>query len=423
SETDEAHHGQTGLEAYYDRELQGSDGMRVWEEDARGGARRVVDLKEPQEGATMMLTIDAELHKASYEILQRHLKALGLKRAALVVVDPSNGEILALLSAPGYSPEALAQGLSDEEFRKLRDDPSHPFFIRAVSGLYPPGSTIKPFLAAAALAERIIDPKKQIMVTGAIEVVNLFNPDVRYTFPDWKAHGLVDMVRAIAVSSNVYFYTIGGGYDNQKGLGIERVEKYLKRFGFGAQTEIDLPGEAVGRVPTPDWKKRVKGEDWYIGDTYHAAIGQGDVVVTPLQLALATAALANNGTLFKPHLVRRIDNESARPENAASLVAKEEYLAVPRQGMRHSVLEGSSQLLNDLPIAVAGKTGTAQTGRGTMHAWFTSFAPYENPEIVLTVVVEEGGEGNAVAVPIAKDIYKWYIEHRLNHESRSTNNE
>lgn len=412
-----AREGRAGIELLYDQTLQGNTGMRVWEEDARGGARRVVELKEPEPGAQVMLTIDAELQRVSFEALSRMLKQIGKRRAALVALDPNSGEVLALVSMPEFSPNALSQGLSEEEFSRLRDDPDRPFFNRALSGMYAPGSTVKPFVAAAALHERLIHPDKTILVTGAISVPSAFNPNVVYTFPDWKAHGVVDMVRAIAVSSNVYFYTVGGGYGDQKGLGIERLKDYFHRFGLGVSTGIDLPGEASGLAPDPEWKRRQRGEDWYVGDTYHTAIGQGGMLATPLQIALATATLANGGTRYLPYMVKRVSGTGEdRKEGHATVVAAAVPRAdtvVPRQGMRAAVLEGSSHLLNDLAVPVAGKTGTAQTGRGTSHAWFTSFAPFENPRIVLTLVFEEGGEGNAVAVPVAKEIYQWYIGNRI----------
>lgn len=423
----------SGVEAFSDAALTGIDGTWRWVEDARGMSQGLVEVKNPQEGASIMLTLDAAFQQASFEILDRHLKALKLTRAAFVALDPANGDILALVSAPAYSPNKLIEGLTPEEFAALEADPSRPFFNRAVAGLYPPGSTIKPFLAAAALQERVIDPAKTIFVTGAIEIAHPNDPAIRYTFRDWRPHGAVDMIRAIAVSSNVYFYTVGGGYGGQEGLGIERIGKYLERFGFGERAFTGVPGAVGGRVPTPAWKKRVKGEPWYIGDTYNVAIGQGDVLVTPLQLASATAALANRGTLWQPRLVKAVARSGAADDKRseedevvradtretipAAAIHKEvlppAVFSIPRQGMREAVTSGSARALADLPQAVAGKTGTAQTGRDAAHAWFTGFAPYEEPRIALTVVVEDGGEGSAAAVPIAKEILGWWMENRL----------
>lgn len=409
--------GQAGIEAVYEEALRGEDGAETWEQDALGRSRGISRLRDPQEGARIELTLDAGLEQKSLEALAKTLKARGLDRAALAALDPQTGEVLALVSVPTFSANELAGGLEPEAFARLRDDPAQPFFDRAIRGAYAPGSTIKPFLAAAALDKGTIDPHKTIFVTGSIEVGGPDGPGTGYVFRDWKAHGLVDMVRAIAVSSNVYFYALGGGYGDQKGLGIAAIEDYLKRFGFGAKPLAELPSVGAGRVPSPAWKARVKGEPWYIGDTYHTSIGQGDMLATPLQLAAATAVVANGGTRWQPFVVSRIRDKKGEhtflPKKIADQALALRAFDIPRQGMRAAVTEGSARFLADLPIAVAGKTGTAETGRGTTHAWFTAFAPYENPQIVLTLVVEDGGEGSAVAVPVAKEILQWWAENRL----------
>jgi penicillin-binding protein 2 len=409
--------GQAGIEAVYEKKLKGEDGAETWEEDARGASRGVSLLREAEEGARITLTLDAALEQKSLEALSKMLKSRHLARAALAALDPQTGEILALVSTPTFSANELAAGLEPEAFARLRDDPDQPFFNRSIAGAYAPGSTIKPFLAAAALDKAIIDPQKKILVTGSIEVGGADDSRGGYVFRDWRAHGLVDMIRAIAISSNVYFYTIGGGYGDQKGLGIGAIEEYLKRFGFGVKPLAELPGAAAGRVPSEAWKARVKGEPWYIGDTYHVSIGQGDMLATPLQLAAATAVIANGGTRWQPFIVKRIYDKNGErtflPQKIEDQALPRQTLDIPRQGMRAAVTEGSARLLADLPVPAAGKTGTAETGKGTSHAWFTAFAPYENPQIVLTLVVEEGGEGSAVAVPIAKEILQWWAENRL----------
>ena len=306
---------------------------------------------------------------------------------------------------------------NSQTYGEIIKDKNKPLFNRAIGGFYPAGSTIKPFVASAALAENIIDPNFKIDDTlGYIKIENQYDPNIVYTYRDWKAHGFVDMRRAIAVSANVYFYIIGGGYKNIKGLGIDRIKKYLNIFGFGSDLGIDLPGESSGLIPDPAWKKSVKNEGWFTGDTYNVSIGQGDTIITPLQLASAIGAVANGGTLWKPKLVLKITdhrNNSIRefkPESIRANIVDESKLKVVREGLRKAVTEGSAYLLNDLPIKVAGKTGTAQitnTFRKT-NAWFTGFAPYDNPEIALAIIVEGAGEGSTAAVPVAKEVFYWY---------------
>jgi penicillin-binding protein 2 len=242
----------------------------------------------------------------------------------------------------------------------------------------------------------------------------------RFFFPDWKAggHGTVDVRRAIANSVNTFFYMVGGGLGDREGLGIERMAQAARRFGVGEPTGIDLPSEARGFFPTAAWKEEVKQEPWYIGDTYHAAIGQGDVLLTPLQVAVTTAAIANGGTRYAPHLVERIvragSEEVVAPSAIGEPVGTPASLQVVREGMRDTVLVGSAKALQAVPMPAAGKTGTAQWKQGApTHAWFTGFAPLTNPELVVTILVEQGGEGSVVSVPIARDLLTWWYRHRM----------
>jgi penicillin-binding protein 2 len=251
------------------------------------------------------------------------------------------------------------------------------------------------------------------MSTGGIAVGQWF-------FPDWKAggHGRTDVVKAIAESVNTFFYAIGGGWSDIVGLGPDRLAAWLERFGWGSELGIDLPGEASGVVPTPAWKAKRSTEPWYIGDTYHMAIGQGDILVTPLQVAAATAAIANNGTLYQPQMVAAIADSSGKlqpvaPRVLADRLASSDVLALVRRGMRSTVTDGSAQRLKTLPVEAAGKTGTAQVSKGEPHAWFSAFAPYDHPKIVLAIVVEHGGEGSSVAVPVADDVLRWWAQRRL----------
>jgi penicillin-binding protein 2 len=287
----------------------------------------------------------------------------------------------------------------------LFQDKNYPLINRAISGGYPSGSTIKPMLAIAALQEKIITPEKTLNCPGYI---NLYNEsgDVYWTYKDWETHGTVNLIKAIAESCDVYFYTIGGGYGDQQGLGIERIKKYLQLFGWGEKTGIDLPGEKAGLVPDENWKQQTTGEKWYIGDTYNTSIGQGGITISPLQLTSAIATIANGGKLFKPQLVL-----DSKPELIREIPAEQKYFDIVRQGMRETIISGSAKSLNDLPVHVAGKTGTAETykGKAYAHAWFTGFAPYENPEIVITVLIENGAEVGGVSASVAKEAFREYF--------------
>lgn len=396
--------GKAGIEKTYDALLRGEPGLRRKRKEEPAAVTR-----EPRPGKNIELTISRDLQAKLTEFLAAVSASLGKRKGAAVAMDPDTGEVLALVNLPSFDNNLFVPGTGTaEEIDDVLNDPDEPIFNRALSGQYPSGSTIKPFIAIGALAERILSPSRQIFVTGSISVPHPSDPNIVYTFNDWKPHGWVNMVRAIAVSSNVYFYTVGGGFGDIQGLGIERIAKHLARFGLGQETNVELP-EAAGLVPTPAWKSQVRNSPWYIGDTYNVSIGQGDLRLTPLQLTRATAALANGGRLVQPTLVRGETLGTASPRGI-NLNIPASDLDVVRRGLREAVTSGSSVVLSDLPVAVAGKTGTAQIGNGQTHAWFTGFAPFEQPRIVLTVLIEEGGEGSQAAVPVAKQFLEWYFE-------------
>ena len=409
--------GKSGIELTYEDLLRGSHGKREIEISSIGEKQKETVTTEPIPGSNLTLTIDLSLQQQLTDALRNALSQAGLTRAAAIAMDPRDGAIKALVSFPAYDDNIFSQPLGNTPYQKLLSNKDMPFFNRVVGGQYPPGSTIKPVVAIAALADHIIEPLKQIFVTGSISVPSIYNPSIQYVFRDWKEHGWVDMREALAVSSNVYFYTVGGGFGDIKGLGIDRLEHYWRLFGLGSTLGIDLPGEQAGNLPSPSWKQAVKDEQWYIGDTYNASIGQGDVIVTPLQIAEYTSAIAKGGVLYKPHVVQSISNMSGETTVSVNPVvitnlngiASPESFKVVQEGMRRGVTSGSSRLLNSLPIAVAGKTCTAQVG-GTQqpHAWFTGFAPYNDPQLVLTILIENGGEGSQVAVPVAHDVFLWY---------------
>lgn len=400
--------GKTGLEKYYEDYLRGRQGERRVEIDALGREKKTIATTPLVPGDDLFLTIDADLQNKIHEILQAHLK--NSKAAAVIVSNPQNGEILALVDYPSYDNNLFSTGISQADYQKLLTDERQPLFFRAITGEYPSGSSIKPVIASAALEEGIVDENTTFNSVGGLRLGEWF-------FPDWLAggHGSTNLFRALAQSVNTYFYYIGGGYGDFVGLGVEKIAVYLKKFGLGQPLGIDLGGESPGLVPTPEWKEATKKEKWYIGDTYHLAIGQGDLLVTPLQVNSFTATVANGGKIYRPHLVKEIvypdkTKEMIMPQIMAQDFIKPANLALVRQGMREAVTTGSARGLYGLPVEAAGKTGTAQwNSQKSNHAWFNAFAPYDNPTFCITVLVEEGGEGSAIAVPIAREIMLYWF--------------
>lgn len=410
--------GKDGLEAQYEKELRGTPAKIAISVNSDNTVLKTLVVKEAQPGNNLILNIDGDLQKLLTDAIYAKMVQTNAPGAAAVVLDVKSGKILSLVSLPNFDNNIFNNNLGNETYQELVNNKNSPFLNRVISGFYPAGSTIKPFIASAALAENTIDPNYKIDDTlGYITIPNEYNPEITYIFHDWRPQGFVDMRRALAVSANVYFYEIGGGYKNVKGLGIDRIEKYLKLFGFGPSLGIDLPGETGGLVPNPTWKKAVKHEDWYTGDTYNVSIGQGDVIITPLQLVTAIAAIANGGTLWRPKLVSKIIDsnnntlEEFKSEIIRTNLVDNDKLEIVREGLRDAVTEGSVYLLKDLPIKVAGKTGTAQVYSDLnkkTNAWFTGFAPYEDPQIAIAIIIEGAGEGSTAAVPVAKEVFQWY---------------
>lgn len=406
--------GKNGLEFMYESLLRGQHGRRDIEVNALGEEQKVFAETSPVPGQHLWLSLDADLQSVAEQALERALQRAQVKRGAVVVMDPRNGAIVSLVTLPTFDANAFNAGLKPEEYQALVNDPDRPLFNRVVQGLYPSGSTIKPIIAAAALAEGVVSANTTFLSTGGIRIGQWF-------FPDWRGggHGATDVRKAIAQSVNTYFYIVGGGYQNTVGLGIEKLGKWASIFGLSQRTGIDLPNEADGFFPTPEWKKKAKNESWYIGDTYHVSIGQGDVLVTPLQVANYTAAFANGGTLYEPHMLAEIVSADGKqrtkvePKIIREQTASPDIIQIIREGMRETVVSGSARSLSLVPIPLAGKTGTAELGGDhTPHAWFTGFGPYESPELSVTVLVEEAGEGSSHAVPVAREIFSWWAENR-----------
>lgn len=403
--------GKVGLEYFWEKELKGVPGKKSIEVDALGRAKKVINEKSAEDGHNLLLSLDLDLQQKAEEVLRAHLEKNKVSKASLVIINPQNGEILSLISWPYYNNNEFAVGIARDDYQKLISNPNQPLFNRAVSGGFPAGSTIKPIFAAGALEDGVISENTSFLSTGGLRISQWF-------FPDWRAggHGQTNVRSAISNSVNTFFYYIGGGYGDFVGLGLDGLVKYSKLFGLGEKTGIDISGEASGFVPTREWKREVKNESWYIGDTYHFAIGQGDVLTTPLQVANFTAAIANGGTLYKPRLVSKILNSAnevvreIEPEVIRSGFIDPYNMEVVREGMRQTVTSGSGRYLNSLPVAVAAKTGTAQwSSVKNTHAWFIGFAPYDDPELAFAILLEVGGEGSSTAAPVASAILNWYF--------------
>lgn len=407
--------GKSGLEKEYESILRGVPGKERVEVNSTGVNEKTLGTTDPIPGQNVRLSIDFELQKKLTVELQTQMAKAKVANAAAVALNPQNGQVLAMVSLPTYDNNLFAKGISESDYNSLLNNPDKPLLSRATSGEYPSGSTIKPFIASAALNEGTITESTTVNSTGGIKIGD-------FTFPDWKpgGHGTTNVLKALAESVNTFFYAIGGGYGGITGLGPDRMKSYLEKFGFDEYTNIDMGGEAKGSIPDPDWKLRVFNEPWYLGDTYHMAIGQGDVLVTPLQMANATSAIANGGTLYQPTLVASVldGNNNVTSTNQPKVIRsdflKASTLDIVQRGMRQTITAGSGRLLAALSKAVAGKTGTAQYGpnESKQHAWFISYGPVEKPTIAMSILLEGAGGGDVYAAPVANEVYKWYFANR-----------
>jgi penicillin-binding protein 2 len=419
--------GKEGIEKSYEKVLRKNPGKILIERDAKGNivSKKVVSL--PESGKSIVLWLDSNLQKKIKEELEKKIKEVGAKGGAAVAIDPNTGGILAQVSLPSFDNNIFSEEIPQEKWQELQKNPKKPFLNRVTSGQYLLGSTIKPFLAIGALEEKIISPQKKINCQGKIEIPHQYNPEIVYTFGDWTVHGPTDIRKAIAESCNVFFYTIGGGYGDQEGLGPSRIKKYLELFGFGeiVNSDFPIPSFAKGILPDPEWKKKTIGENWWDGDTYNLSIGQGYILATPLQVARAYSAIANGGKLLKPKFVWKIVDseknlvEEIKPEVESEIPINQKNLQIVKEGMRWAVTgqnspHASAVALNDLPVAVAAKTGTAQVPKkdcpDCYNIWISVFAPYEDPKIVLTIMLEDvKGRLSQVVVPVAKEVLNWYF--------------
>lgn len=403
--------GKIGLEAFYDKSLKGRDGEMVFYRDAKGNVIGEKILEAAENGQNLYITIDGGLQKYFYKRLSTALKELNRKVGVGIAVNPKNGEILSLVVLPSFDNNVFSESGNSEARINLLNSSDGRLFNRAISGLYTPGSTVKPMEALAALKEGLITPQTQVFSAGFIEIPNPYNPSSPSRFLDWKPHGWVDLYSALARSSNIYFYAVGGGLGDIKGLGIEKLKKYWEYFGFGKKTGIDLIGESDGFLPDANEKEKRKNDIWRIGDTYNVSIGQGDLLVTPIQLVSQIASFANGGKFYKPHLLK--DTSSEILIDYSDL---KDYLEEIKIGMEDVVQKsyGTANMLSTLPIKTAGKTGSSQISNNTAtNAFFVGYMPADDPEIAILVLIENAREGSLNAVPVAKDVLGWYYYNRL----------
>lgn len=431
--------GLAGLESEYEAWLHGVKGLENIEVDVTGQKIRTVSRNiEARPGHNLRLSIDAGLHEATAEALQEAMDEVGSNQGVAIAMNPQTGEILAMVSLPSFDNNIFSRGISPRELSLLSEDPWTPLVNHAIAGLYPPGSTYKIIPATGALQARTVTPEMTFYDEGILYLPNQFEPDnldLAQPFYCWlrTGHGEVNLISSLAFSCDVYFYQIGGGYypTEYEGLGLDGLVKYSEMYGLGEPTGIDLPGEVGGLVPNKKWKRLNYAETWLTGDTYNMSIGQGFVLATPLQVLNATAAVANGGTLYRPHLVKEIldadDNvvKKIEPEVIRRLEVDPQFLQLVQEGL-WAVINwetGTAADAFDVPgIIASGKTGTAEfcdqypqcldrDGRvRTSHAWFTSYAPSYNPEIATVVFVYGGGEGSEVAVPVTNKMLRHYFD-------------
>jgi len=386
--------GKDGLERQFEETLRGVNGLEIVEIDAKGDGIRVLSRQKPERGRGLTLTVDGRLQDYAFNILKNE----GLI-GSIIVSHVKDGNILAAVNYPSYDNNVFIEGRS-EDINALFEDPSKPLFNRFLSGQYPPGSIFKLVMAAAALKEGVVSKDTLIEAPGSISYGD-------FTYKDWRpsGHGVLNIVGALAKSADTFFYKIGGGYDDLSGLGVDRIYRWAKSFNLGKRTGIDLPGEAEGLVPNKAWKQDFRGEPWYIGNTYHLSIGQGDLLATPLQVNLFTNIVASRGQLFKPNLIKD------QSELKGFLDIGSDIFDVIREGMVKACSPGGTAFpLFEYANKIACKTGTSETGAGSdTHAWLTMFFPPQDPQYSVTVFLENGGGGSEDAAPVAKEIYQYMV--------------
>ncbi len=397
--------GKTGLEYIYEDSLRGEDGFRQIEVDAFLREKNIISFKEPQDGADLILTIDSKAQNKLFNIMEAKGWQYNKAKMAGLVLDQEGG-ILALVSLPSFDNNIFTRSLEPEKYSQILNDNRLPLLNRVISGNYPLGSIFKIIVGAAALEEELIDDSFTVYSSGGLEIGGYF-------FPDWRSegHGLTNIYWALADSVNTFFYSLGGGNNSflEKGLGVKKIINYAQKFSLGKILGIDLPGEVNGFLPSKSWKKNTFSEKWYLGDTYNLSIGQGYLLATPLQAGVLMSYFANKGLVYKPHLVKSINNKEIKKEILLTNLISSANLDIIRTGLRKTVESGTAQSMQNVAVEVAGKTGTAQFhNKKTPHSWFAGFAPYKDTKITIVILVEEGGD-NGLAVIIAKEFLEWYF--------------
>lgn len=413
--------GGDGVEKYFDSILAGQNGLKINETDAFGKILSESVTRPSKKGENLALSIDADVQSYLYKYIQDTAIQSGFQGGAGIIMNVHTGEVLASVSYPEYDSNVMTRGKDVEKIKAYLNNKNNPFLDRVSSGLYAPGSILKPFFAFAALAEGIISPEKQIESTGSMKVPNPYKPGEFSVFKDWRVNGWTDMRRAIAVSSDIYFYEIGGGVPGQKGLGIENIGKYARLFGFEDPISNNFFSGKKGVIPNPEWKaKNFKGDIWRLGDTYNTAIGQYGFQVTLSQVVRAVASLVNGGNLISPTIISERslkhlkDRGQVLVSQSRSVVSHinnaNEKFEVVKEGMRMSVTEGTMTGLNVPYVKIAGKTGTAQVGVANQYinSWAVGFFPYEKPEYAFAVLLERG-PSNAVfgATAAMRNWFDW----------------
>ena len=413
--------GKDGLEKQYEEVLKENAGVVKYERDALDNILSEELIKDPESGKSLILNIDKDLQKKSAEVLKSAVVEANGSGGVVIIMNPNTGEVETLVSYPSYDNNFFSSNFTSKEYAEMLGSENVSFFNRAISGGYPIGSTIKPMLATAFLEEDIIDADTNINCQGGIELND-------GTFKsDWTTHGLTNMRKAIAESCDVYFYILGGGYKNIKGLGIDKISTYLYKYGFGKQTGIDLPSEISGFVGDSSWKEETLNKVWYVGDTYNISIGQGYIKATPIQVLTAISAIANGGKIIKPQIVQGIvdDNKNIIQTFEPEIISKDfispQNLKIVQEGMRQTVTSasGSAPSFNALPISLAAKSGTAETGSGTYHNWMVVYGPYENPDMAMIVLVENVSSFGGITQKVVREIVNYYFEKNIDKESNN----
>lgn len=398
--------GKAGVEKAFHNTLSGNVGTKIVETNALGEPVSESVVDQPKSGDDLKLSIDARVQEKLHSLIGQTAKDRGFSGGAGILMDVKTGELIAAASYPQYDSQALTDGESGY-VQELIANKSQPFLNRVSSGRYTPGSIVKPFLAAAALAEDVITPRTTIVSTGMLRIENPYQPGMYSLFPDWKEHGPVTVRDALAVSSNEFFYQIGGGYEDQPGLGIDNIVSYSQDFGLGQKTGIDGMNEVAGVIPSPEWKAENFADDiWRLGDTYHTAIGQYGYQVTPLQVVRAVAGLATYGELPTPSLLKKANFNTSR---VSRRISAEDYQVV-HEGMRQAVTRGTAEGLDVDYLEVAAKTGTAELGgkESGLNSWIIGFFPYDDPQYAFTVVMAEGPRSNSVGgLYVMRQLLDW----------------